>query len=552
MESVARVFRSKSFLLKWWGRTNKEDSLVFKLIQLDGTWKAVLILALLGAVYALLIPIKSSTSGFSNDSHPATFMYVLFIIMLTRTRAKTFHISLPIPAHQLFLAYTVSSLSPLWVPSIVAIVVAHFYRSAGHFMAMSLLVPCSVSTLCFFILHSADLKEQEAPRDMQIVSFCVLFMAFICLEVMVSLFSNVSVLLAVFLIPSAFLFIYIWNKIPPSFLISRSGTAGWLDSYAENSSSTKRSFLLLAWRPVLRSVFSGQFFRGIVILLMLMSIFVWHLSIFMIVAVWVAIMWIQMRERLAWIYAFPVSRSVLLPIILAPILILIIAGYSMGIFIKGWFAPPPPISAPVEISQINKTKWNEWPPREFWKPAPGAAVPRIEAPWGEICQPPAVHVLGRIFYNPYALGDQNSTRFFEWQLARGTQAIYGRAIPISEFQRPQKMHLRLIYPLRIQLIHIGLMIAFSLIVISCVEIPRWRRIGHSARIFGPLYLIGVLTGFALLLFQGFRNRANELGNSLPLRISWLLPDNLFAAAAVMAVSLAILYWITDKMYREAE
>jgi len=302
-------------------------------------------------------------------------------------------------------------------------------------------------------LHSADLKEQRAPSDMLVVACCVLIMLSVLLaplEVMGSPYTAARVLLMAFLFASAILFIYIWNKIPKSFLISQTDTQGWLNSYAEDSDSTKHSFLFQAWQPIIQSFFLGPLLYWIWIPLLLLSIFAWHFSIFFIIAIWVAMAWSMTHERIAWIVTFPISRSIVLLLILAPLFLSIVAGYSIGIFIKS-------------------------------------------------------------------------------------------------------IHHGLMYPMRILLIHIGLMTAISLIVMDCMEIGKWRRVRHFNRVFKCAFIALWMGAFlAAIVFPGFRSAANDFANSLPLYILRVLPDNWPAAMAAAAASLTGLYWITDRLYREAE
>jgi hypothetical protein len=525
--------------------------LIAKLLQFDGTWKTMLSVAAIGVVFSLLVPLKNSSPDSSSHNYVMTIA-LMYFFMMTRTRATVFRISLPVPARQLFLAHAISSLSPLWAPSITASIIAHFCRSGGHFLIVQLLTSCSVTTLSFFIMNAADLKEQEAPWDMRIVSFGVLFIVSVCLEIVLSFFSDTSVLLAIFLIPSAFLFIYIWIKLPKSFLISQPGTTGLLDSYAEALDSTARGSLLTTWKPILKSFTLRPFLCLFLILLLFFSALAWHFGIFIIIAIGYVVVWAFITSQISWLYTLPISRSILLPLLVAPLFLLIIAGYTIGISIKQLWFPRPPISISAEFGPANKALWHEWLPREFWRSAPAVGAPMIQAPWGETYTPPTVHALGQPIYNPYAVGDDNSTRFFEWQLGRATQAAYGRAISISEFKRPGGIHPHLAYPARFKLIHMGLLIAFSLFVISYVDIANWRRLRRiGERLASFLVMLGI-GSLALFFWPAFRVLANEFVNSLPIRISGFLPDNLFGVVAIIVTSLTGLYWMVDRLHREAE
>jgi hypothetical protein len=429
--------------------------LIYQLIKLNGTLKRVFLLALAGAVGSLLL-LRDHSSSDKLWSYFIVY-YCMWLYSIARIRATTFHISLPIPGRQLFLAHMVSTLSLFWAPPIAAAILASFYNAADYFCAMDLLVTCSIATLCFFILHSADLKEQKAPGDMLFVAISVGILLSLCLQTAsiaapMSVLWAMPVVLVVCLIPSAILFFYIWKNIPKSFLISQTDTAGSRNSYPEESSSIQRSFLYLAWLPTFKSLLLGPFLYEIWVPLLFLPILAGHLSILLLIVLWIASVWSSTRPRIAWVYAFPVSRSLILLLFLVPVFLLIIAGYSAGISIKGFLFPP-----------------------------------------------------------------------------------------------------RLISPMRIKLIHVGLMIAVSLMAIAGVEIMGLLRIRRFGKWVGFVsFALGMTGALAFVAWPGFGSMVNEFANRLLFHISWILPDNSPAAIAIIIASLAGLYWITDKLHRKAE
>jgi hypothetical protein len=525
--------------------------LIYQLLKLDGTWKKVVGWALAGAVGSLLIS-RTLASPDSHNTNSFIGIYFVWFFSSARARAATFHIALPIPGRQVFLAQIISNLSPFWALSIAVSVVAHFYGPLSHSLAMEIMLASSAITLCFCILHSVDLKEQKASTDMMVVAVSIFILLSICLMVVISLFPEASGLWAVLLIPSVFLFVYILIKTPKSFLLSETSAARLQNSYAEAPGGTKRDPLFLAWRPIFRSLFFGPFLYGCYLPLFFLFLCARHFSMVVLFALWVAMIWIQMRQRMDWAYAFPISRSIVLPLVLAPIFLLTLTGYFLGISLLERFSSPPQISAPADMRQVNKTMWNTWPPREFWQLAPGGIAPLIQAPWGETFQPPTIRDRGLCLYNPYVVGDQNSAHFYEWQFARGTQAIYGRAIPLSEFQGPGITHRRVIYPWRMKIIHISLILAITLIVISFEEILGWRAIPLFIKLSGCISIVLGAGSIALFSSPGSGKAFVEYADSLPLRISWILPDNMLFVVAILAASLVALYWIANRLHREGE
>jgi hypothetical protein len=233
--------------------------------------------------------------------------------------------------------------------------------------------------------------------------------------------------------------------------------------------------------------------------------------------------------------------------------LVVLVGYALGIWIhgseQGLTIKPSHISWPANPNQINKATWNAWPPLEFWEWARGGVSPPINAPWGETCLPPTVRSHGFQIYNPYFVGDQNSSKFLEWQVSRATQAIYGKAQTLSDLKKLPIARHRPILPMRILIIHISLILALSLIVIFPGELPP-----HPRRRFWAIIHFGFAPAvtLAFLLSPGFRSGAHAALNSISLQIAWILPNNLAAVLAIMTAVLAGLYWSADKLVSRAE
>jgi hypothetical protein len=506
----------------------------------------IALLAIFGAAMPLLLSI------FKSSFSPAASWLGWGMIWLCRARTRTtaFHVSLPISGRHLFLAHIVSSLSLIWTPSLAAAAVAPFCGPASHALAISLLAFSSAATLCFLILHSAALSELQAPSDMAWIAGSVLVIISLCLTIIMEITEAIgATIFSTFLILSAFLFFIIWRKIPKSFLLSHSKT----DAYPvpiDAIRMTKHDYA--AWKPIARNMLFGGFPIFCAGALLILLIYPWSSSIF--IAAWIAFIWgAEIQSQGDWLQPFPVSKSAIRLLFLIPMFLVVLVGYALGIWIhgseQGLTSMPPQLSRPADPSRINKATWNEWPPLEFWEWARGGVAQSINAPWGETCLPPTIRSHGFRIHNPYFVGDQNSSKFLEWQVSRATQAIYGKVQTLSDLNKFPLAHHRPILPMRILIIHISLILALSLIVIFPGELPpqpRWRfwAIIHFG--FAPAVAL------AFLFSPGFRSGGLATINSIALRIAWILPDNPAAVLAIMLAFLAGLYWFADKLISRAE
>jgi hypothetical protein len=501
------------------------------------------------AFFAMLGAAVSFKASFS--SYPSWLFWGLWWLCgLARTRTTAFYVSLPISGRQLFLAHMVSSLALIWTPSLAAAAVAPFCGPESHFYAMSLLMFSSAATLCFLILHSAALSELKAPSDMTWIAGSVLFIISICQTPIMEITQEIgaTVLISALLILSAILFYFIWRKIPRSFLLTQSKP----DAYPVPTDAvrmTKRNYQ--AWKPLARSMLFGVFPLFCVLTLLILLFYTWGASI--PIVAWTLFAWAGIKSQGDWLEPFPVSRNIIRLMLLAPMFLVILAGYALGIWIhgseQGLTSRPPQLSLPADPSQINKATWNRWPPLEFWKRAYGGVSQKIEAPWGETCRPPTIRSLGFSIYNPYFVGDQNSSKFLEWQVSRATQEIYGKAQMLSGLKKLPLAHHQPILPMRILIIHIGLILALAMIVVFPGELPyrpRWRFWALAP---GGLVLAAA---FIYLLSPGFRSGGLAILNFTALRIAWILPDNLPAVVVIMAAFLSGLYWSAYKLIRLIE
>ncbi|MEI9970993.1 MAG: ATP-binding cassette domain-containing protein [Ignavibacteriota bacterium] len=178
-----------------------------------------------------------------------------------------------------------------------------------------------------------------------------------------------------------------------------------------------------------------------------------------------------------YLLGLPVSRRHVLWAILAPVIVSFLVGTAFS----------PSFQGADEIANFTRpTPKSPW--REFYGNPPGLMIPTryyrtsatftppaILAPWGETSQPAGD---GRRFgYDPYWVGPENSDRFFEWQFARATRAIYGRAFTPPELRDAIRAGLRpVIEQPRAVVVRMALGTALLLALGLLAALKNWYRL----------------------------------------------------------------------------
>ncbi|MEP6781294.1 MAG: hypothetical protein ABJC26_15460 [Gemmatimonadaceae bacterium] len=143
------------------------------------------------------------------------------------------------------------------------------------------------------------------------------------------------------------------------------------------------------------------------------------------------------RERTRWLRALPIAHRTRLLIPLVPVLALGVLVPLTGLripngfgnFERSLFYGAPATYKHGERYFDSPTKV----PLQYWHRAPNNVAPTITAPWGETSPAYTFQGPGLVLYNPYSSIEGSSERFIDWQFARATIAVYGKAIPRSEY-----------------------------------------------------------------------------------------------------------------------
>jgi hypothetical protein len=554
----------------------EEILLIYQLMRLNPSWKAVRFLILAGVILSLSPP----------KFYGAAFFLVLgtAFFCLVNIGHSGFLFFLPISRRQLFAAHQFSMLAALWAQAIIISVILAFRGSEGSAAALSLLGTTALATLMAIIVPSMQkfpiqsvintcacpiagvVSWHSRIKRLRAIIYNILNI-FVIVMMLPALFLwhyvwqfevarlTIALVTAGCLPASAILFFRIWKRFPesyemPYYLLNASPISAATPSPADGARADMRGSRALPWKLILRS--SDLWLYFVLLLIWFLSSAVNGITfwIFLIpISLWSS----TSQRNKSWLYALPISRRAFLPLFMLPLLLSIVAGYSIGLAdIHGLRKQAnilPTQTWPPATTQTNDKGRDIVLPIEFWKSAHAGKAPAIQAPWGEKFQPPISTVHGYRVYNPYAVGSENSQRFFDWQFARATRAAYGRSIPLSEYKYPSSL-LSMVPPLRIQMLNIVMIIAGLLIVICCIEGRFWRRFWWLSKPLRMIYIVLLIAsmGACAYLSPPF----NETWDTLVLCISWTLPDNALIASIAVVLPLAGLYWIADKLCRVSE
>ena len=191
-------------------------------------------------------------------------------------------------------------------------------------------------------------------------------------------------------------------------------------------------------------------------------------------------------------------------------------------------------------------------PAAFWHWAPGGIAPVIEAPWGESYRPEISTRWRLAFYNPYSVGRESSQRFLEWQFLQATEAVYGRAIPVSQREDLARMKPILQQP-KAQGIVAAIALLYFLFQMCALHLSGWWRLRYPRGGFRAWLATAPMFAVFLFILAPFPDFAGGyFFNSMVLHLVSIFPDSLWMLALITAALMAGLYWLAEKLWRENE
>jgi hypothetical protein len=517
------------------------------------TWKIMPAITLLLAAFSLIISLGISRFMLSNDSASGMVLaifspMVVFLPMVfgqIDVRSSQFLIALPIPSRQLFLARTVSMMALLWAPSLSC---ALFFALAGRQgieSAKYLIGMSSFATLLISIVQSIKTQELIAPKK------ALFLLAPIMFWIGIGFFLPIMPILMGCLAASTLIFLKTLKHVPPTFQVASTtdGASKKIEDDLPTRASTKPGTMsFTAAKSILKSVYPWLycFFLPAAVLQTLGG-FNFMLPVFM------GASYMFFRQKIRWMWTLPVSSSLLFNAFLFPFLIVSIGGYEAGIHIpQSWkkicFSSTQSWPIGPTAADIG-SKPNVIPPIELWKPVSNNAAPVIISPWGELFHPPIIVFQGIQIFNPYAVGKENSERFFNWQCSRAMVAAHGKSFSLKDYQ---SMGISFIPSPQIQLENIAAMLLMIFLWLCSMEAFEWRGFRVRTSTFKVITIfIFVFASYVLLMWASFPILNSRMEFFL-VRLSWILPENPWLTLTILVIPLGFVYWAATKMFCESE
>ncbi|MGA3096309.1 MAG: hypothetical protein ABSF25_07635 [Bryobacteraceae bacterium] len=307
--------------------------MIYELVKRDQAWKAMPWFVLAGVVVSLC---PSPVSEFG----VVGVVMGLFFLAATPLRATRFYAGLPIGGRDLVLARALSIMAMVWLPALAAAAAAAAFSRPSLAVAGALVV-AALCTLAAGLVQSIRVRELAAPKWTQPL--------FLILTAEASLF--LVQYRATALIPASCalagiaLLARTWSVAPKSFELAPAKPRGG-DGPARVASPAGVASPRLVWLPVLRSVFTAQY---------------WVMGVFLVfgafVGQWLAlclcilILWGMARQNTLWLRPLPIRPSALLITMTAPILLALAAGYFGGLHLS-WHPKPIP-ALPVQVLDLG-------------------------------------------------------------------------------------------------------------------------------------------------------------------------------------------------------
>jgi hypothetical protein len=526
--------------------------MIYQLMRRDPAGKIVPVVMLVSAVFVL---IWHFVGALTVRSFPLPVLLVIVGGTVAQQQGEMrFEATLPIRVRQIYTSRVLSMMALVWLPLLAAGGVIVGLRDSAQVAPLLIVAQlASIYTLVLVVLQSAGIRGFVAPRWL-VVTLPFALLPFVSQRLSVfgapgwQLWESFpAVRLQPFCwLSSAVVFSTTWRIVPKSFSLAPQSTSAQVSADGRGKAAAR------AWRPVLQSLFP----RYGVILFVLFIQAVTFSSL--IASLFVIPGFVALRQQGRWLMTLPIRPRVLLWTILSPMLIALGSGYVVGVH-SPFHGSRSIVPIQIAFSQEPSGRWqgdnskqckmsNIRAPLDYWLPVRSGKAPLIQAPWGETFQPSTWRLSGYNAFNPYAVGCENSQRFFDWQFARATAATYGRTVSRSEYKQldDEWFSKMVIARPRTQLVGIVVTLGFAFLLLLLTMINDWRPFRQLGR---PLRhaCLGLLFAFPIAMVILELNTVDIIQ-----WVSWTLPDNLFAAVLVATVPLVLLYCGVDKLFRESE
>lgn len=526
------------------GSARRRRSMLSQLLAQNPALRFAPVFALLvGVAYPLVCTVSHG------DTITMTFALAFLMVAtgLPAERATVFEAALPISGRHLMAARLIETFALWWLLGLVVIGETLVLR--GWEDALRMLEMGAAAAPLWLGVQSFGIRETSPPRWARNRMYILGCAAWICFPGALDprRLWRVPVLLGVCLAARAVLLVRLWHAAPEGFQIAPLSpvrpprfTLRW---------PNWRSVWSPVWLPAWRSFLNPQTWVGLFSCWILAA-----LGMSLPLGVALVVTTLSSLRRLEWLLVRPISRRRLLPMMLLPGLCVLIATVLVSGDIRLAREDPAVSTGHSDVWQEKAAAGPGTPnvlaPATYWNWAWGWQAPAIQSPWGETAQPRTFIRLGFAFYNPYSVAPHNSARFLDWQFARATEAVYGRAVPLAQAAELPKLGLipltRQIRTRSIELL--GAVLAF----LGFFYLALWHKTS-GGRIWAVLIGLAVLAPFGLDFLTTLRVvRSGMLSDIMTLRLAAILPQSWAALAVVAALLVGGAYLAVEKQFEQVD
>ncbi|MEO7997894.1 MAG: hypothetical protein ABI852_10640 [Gemmatimonadaceae bacterium] len=497
---------------------------------------------------------------------PLAFLSTFVTLVVYPNRSSLFESALPISARTILRARLLANYAFALAPVVAWFAAMRFSRYAQlsrdtmpDMFGLRPLTAVDRVALCVVVLIAATIPFAIRPRESKTPPRVQVIGAVVCLVAgSVSMLSFLPPQFNLLITVIVALSILWWtlHNTPQSFQVAsfalekESATSGF---------SRAQSAMGNVWIvPVVRSLLTPQWFIFTVLLILQSSLGNW----IQMVGIQFAL---SLRQKSAWLGAFPISRRTRLLVTFVPAMI-----GTFGAIVAGQFLHVPglnghkfnPISWQAVSTPYEHGKYFSSPTSTklmFWEIAPDEIAPVITSPSGESVTAYTLKVPGFMLYNPYSSDEKSSKNFVAWQYARASTRVYGHEVPLPGSYEEGLVFPKPLYSApRVQILNASAVLCVLFLLYLGAEFARYP----APRGKGPVQYFGeafpILPGITCIAIDGYYGTSHgtqivvPLAKRLLLNLSDALPSNILVVVLVAAIPVAILYALIEWQFARTE
>lgn len=501
--------------------------MMLRLMRRESVWPMIPYLA----AASLLMTAWASLGG-KPQAAAVSAVYVsisagLLTVARTWQRSTLFEAALPIDGRALLLARLLTLLLYIWVPIATSLLVALGFWNAGRGeLWQNLTALGAAMSLFIVVMQTVRLPVMDTKKpDGAGVALVVLGV------VGLALWAKQPWIVTAFCVPAA----VVWGAVKwPREAFTFQCAPGEAGTAARKTEGGPASGI--GWLVVLKAFFpwQGLIWLGFAALFPLVD------NVFF--PMFYSFAYLEKATPgMNWMLTLPVPRKKILAILVGAYLSVLAASFLGGINYG--------LTSRYSAMGSNRSSTDRLGiPFHYWQAARGP-LETITAPSGETLRTPSKRVFQMDFYNPYAVGEESTPAFRQWQYRRAAVQIYGA----ENIQGLKPLMLSF----RMQFLMVLSLACLTMVVFALGLLPRWSRFNRL-----PPMLVKGLPQCLLLAFLGVLavvpvSIKVEHGSAVMLEIfaawiSGMLPENPVAMAVVGLGGVSLIAAMLAKMFDEVE